>query len=365
MGIKNLNQFLKKYKVQETLHISTLQYKKIAIDTPMFLFKFKGVTEPSTNNWLGCFITFISFLRKWDIHPIFVFEGKAPPEKALAQEERRSSRQKMVDKTEAIENDLKAYIGTGTISPLLLQTWEKLKFKNNKNLLLKRTLTNSFINTELIKEELERRKRYDINITSKDILNLKNLLTLMGISWVQSDHEAETDCISMFYDNLVEYIVSEDTDVMAYFHHNNEKELKVITSFNTTNLTFTQLSKVNVLSTLKLSSESFRDFCIMCGTDYNKNIPRIGTETSYKLISKWQTIESVPLDTTSLNHKRIRDLFKVKSNLKLQNKTKWCRLPHIDKLIVFMDTYNLNNINIDNTIKALSEPNFILEIDLI
>jgi hypothetical protein len=78
MGIKNLNQFLKKYEVHETFHISNLTYTKLGIDTPMFLYKFKGTTNVNTNEWLGCFITFIAFLRKWDIHPIFVFEGKAP-----------------------------------------------------------------------------------------------------------------------------------------------------------------------------------------------------------------------------------------------------------------------------------------------
>src|SRR5574344_929388 len=143
MGIKNLSQFLKKREVHETLNISILKYTKIAIDTPMFLFKFKGVTDPSTNDWLGCFVTFIAFLRKHDIHPIFVFEGKSPPEKSSAQEERREQRQKMVDKTTNLENDLKVYMTTGKASDLLVETWEKIKFKNNKSLLAKKTLIKS------------------------------------------------------------------------------------------------------------------------------------------------------------------------------------------------------------------------------
>ena len=85
MGIKKLTQCLRKYEVYETLDIALLKYTKVAIDTPMFLFKFKGVTEPTTNDWLGCFVTFVAFLRKYDIHPIFLFEGKSPPEKAPAQ----------------------------------------------------------------------------------------------------------------------------------------------------------------------------------------------------------------------------------------------------------------------------------------
>ena len=134
VGIKNLSQFLKKHEVQETLNISVLKYTKIGIDAPMFLYKFKGLYNPSSNEWLGCFITLISFLRKWNIHPIFVFEGKAPPEKARAQEERREQRQKIVDRTDSIQRDLETYIGSGIVTPLLSEVWSKIN-KTNKSLL--------------------------------------------------------------------------------------------------------------------------------------------------------------------------------------------------------------------------------------
>lgn len=361
MGIKNLSQFLKKREVFETLDISILRFMKLGIDAPMFLFKFKGVTDPSTKDWLQCFITFIAFLRKWDIHPIFIFEGKAPPEKAPAQEERRIQRQRMTDKTEMMENDLNLYIQNGTLTPFLNEVWNKLKSKS-KSLLKNKALTKSkiYIDVESIKEEIERRKRYEIIITLEDISNLKELLNIMGVSWIQSKGEAETDCVTLFYDNCIDYIVSEDTDVLAYFDpKNSEKELKVINNFNTTDLTFTQLSKNKILNNLNLTSESFRDFCIMCGTDYNKNIPRVGVETAYKFITKMQCIENVPLDTSILNYKRVRKIFEVMTNHSLHFFVKWCRVPEkdfIDNLSVFIFTYNLKNIDVDNILKALSEP---------
>ncbi len=358
MGIKNLSQFLKKREVYETLNISILKYTKIGIDAPMFLFKFKGVCDPSTNDWLGCFITFVAFLRKQDIHPIFIFEGKAPLEKIPAQEERREQRQKLVSKTNAIQQDLNNYIGTGIVTPLLLQTWEKIKFKTNKSLLVKKTLTKTYIDVEAIKDEINRRKRFEISITSEDINNLKKLLDLMGVSWIQSSGEAETDCVSLFYDNTIDYIVSEDTDVLAYFNLKQKQELKVIISFNTNDLTFVQISKQKVLDRLNLTSESFRDFCIMCGTDYNKNIFRVGTETAYKFISEKYNIENVPLDTTILNHIRIREIFRVKSNAKLHEKVKWCRLPHsnfVDELAMFVFNYSIKNVDVNNVFKAMTE----------
>ncbi|CCV02235.1 Flap endonuclease 1-A [Invertebrate iridescent virus 30] len=361
MGIKNLSQFLKKREVFETLDISTLKFMKLGIDAPMFLFKFKGVTDPSTQDWLQCFITFIAFLRKWDIHPIFIFEGKAPPEKAPAQEERRIQRQKMTNKTEMIEHDLNLYIQNGTLTPFLNEIWNTLKSKS-KSLLKNKALTKSkiFIDIESIKEEIERRKRYEIIITSEDISNLKELLDIMGVSWIQSKGEAETDCVTLFYDNCIDYIVSEDTDVLAYFDpKNSEKELKVINNFNTTDLTFTQVSKNKILSTIGLSSSSFRDFCIMCGTDYNKNIARVGVETAYKFITKMGCIENVPLDTSILNYKRVRKIFEVTSNPLLHPFVKWCRLPEkdfIDNLNLFIFTHNLKNVDYENIFKVMSEP---------
>jgi len=367
MGIKNLSQFLKKREVYETLHISNLKYMRVGIDTPMFLYKFKGTSKPNTYEWLSQFINFVTFLRKHDIHPVFLFEGKAPPEKAPAQEERRQQRQKMTDRTNGLEKDLQTYISTGEISPLLLEIKAKT---TNKSLLARRTLTLSgknMIDVASIQEEIDRRKRYDISISQEDIADLKKLFTLMGVSYIQSIGEAETDCISLYCNKTIDYIVAEDTDVLAYCDDSDQdklSDLKVIIDFNVHNLTYTRIDKQKVLDVLTLTHESFRDFCIMCGTDYNKNMFRVGVETSYKLIVKHGTIENIPLDTSILNHKRGRKIFEAKENLKLNDWVKWCRIPSdtfTDELESFVFMYNLKNINISRVLKALSEADIELD----
>jgi len=357
MGIKNLSQFLKKYEVRETLHISNLKYTRVGIDTPMFLYKFKSTSNPNSYEWLGQFINLISFLRKNDIHPVFLFEGQAPKEKIPAQEERRLQRQKLVSKTDSIEQDLQDYISTGKISPLLLEIWEKNK---NGGLLAKKTLAKTImIDIGTIKAEIDKRRRYEITITSEDISDLKKLFKLMSVSYIQSKGEAETDCVSLYCNNTIDYIVAEDTDVLAYHSPNNNLEnLKVIIDFDVYNQTYIQIDKQKVLDTLNLTSESFRDFCIMCGTDYNKNIFRIGTETSYKLIVKHHRIENIPLNTDILNHKRGREIFTATENHELNEYVKWCRIPSDsfkDDLENFIFTYNLKNIKTVKIYEALSE----------
>jgi hypothetical protein len=95
MGIKSLSGFLKNHNLYGTLDIVKLKYLKIGIDTPMLLYKYKASTDPETNDWLGQFANFVAFLRRHDIHPVFVFEGKAPPEKCQTQKDRKVQRQKM------------------------------------------------------------------------------------------------------------------------------------------------------------------------------------------------------------------------------------------------------------------------------
>ena len=59
MGIKNLNVFLRKNcpEVYEEIHISEYAYKKVAIDTSLFLCKYKAIYG---EKWLVAFINLVS-----------------------------------------------------------------------------------------------------------------------------------------------------------------------------------------------------------------------------------------------------------------------------------------------------------------
>ncbi|ABF82106.1 hypothetical protein MIV076L [Invertebrate iridescent virus 3] len=373
MGIKNLTQFLKKYKVYETIDVAELKYSKICIDTPMFLYKFVS-QYPNSNEWLGCFVTLITWLRKWNIHPTFVFEGKAPPEKNQTQEARKESRQKIVSKTDAIEQDLRTYLKSGTITPLLLDTWQKIRSKSTKSLLVKRPLNlivKNFINVDEIRLEIDRRRKYEFSITFAHVNLLKELLDLMGVGYIQSKGEAEADCVSLWYNNAVDYIVSEDTDVLAYTFAGgapgtstpkkvpNTTDLKVITGFNVGESSATIISKQRVLSTLKMTAESFKDFCIMCGTDYNKNIFRVGVEKAYKYISDYKVIENVPLDTSVLDHHNVRKIFRVKKSIKYADKVQWSKYPSdnfVEVLNTFIWTHAGGTVDSDHVFRVLTDP---------
>ena len=183
MGIKNLSKFLKKHNIDEKLHVSHLKYKKIAIDTPMFFYKFKACTP----DWLGCFLNLVVFLRSWDIHPVFVFEGTAPPEKAATREERRQQRQRVVDKTDLIEHDLNLYCSSGTITPFLQGVWDSLQLKKKRPLVAKSIVKtpSMFDFAEQIKDEIAKRRKYEVSITSEDTDDLKELLNRLCVPYIE------------------------------------------------------------------------------------------------------------------------------------------------------------------------------------
>ena len=93
MGIKGLNDMLRKncINVFEEIHISEYAFKKVAIDTSLFLCKFKAIAG---DKCLEMFIKLVSCLRSNEIHCDFIYDAGFPPEKAEERAERRRQAEK-------------------------------------------------------------------------------------------------------------------------------------------------------------------------------------------------------------------------------------------------------------------------------
>lgn len=93
MGVKGLSKFLMKYA--KSIDFTYLEGKKIAIDTSIFLYKFKYNTEG--NEFLKRFIYQIQNFKKHSIIPIYIFDGISPPEKKETQAKRKEQREKNLE----------------------------------------------------------------------------------------------------------------------------------------------------------------------------------------------------------------------------------------------------------------------------
>ena len=75
MGINNLNKILKRHAPEcyVEVHLYKYAFERIAIDTSLFVYKYKTIFG---EKWLNAFINMICCLRKNEIHPIFIFDSK-------------------------------------------------------------------------------------------------------------------------------------------------------------------------------------------------------------------------------------------------------------------------------------------------
>ena len=124
MGIKNLNNFLRKNctVVYEDKHISDYSYKIIAIDISLYLCKFKSVCG---SRWISAFVNLVVCLRNNNIHFVFVYDTGSPVEKEAERKKRRDDRDKNRERINTIKSSLEEYRKTGAISDILRDICKK------------------------------------------------------------------------------------------------------------------------------------------------------------------------------------------------------------------------------------------------
>lgn len=264
MGIPGSGHFFKPVCVQRC--ISELRGKKVLVDGSSVLHKQcigrrNGGTEPlrkdgkSINHIYSIFM-FVTRLLEKGIMPIFVFDGKAPVEKAGTISERRKVKAKAIEKcNELVDKKCDEYA------------------KNYKK---------------------------SFHVTKVQINECKELLRAMGIIVIQSLQEADAQlaALSHIYSDEIAGIITEDPDVLVYAGSKMFKNFSFITN------SYTEISRLFLLTYLKEKANNIRsdnnlepidvfthidflNFAIMMGTDYkianyDTKLVQINAGTSYE-----------------------------------------------------------------------------------
>lgn len=354
MGISNLNSFLRKHcpGIFKTVHLSKYAYMKVAIDTSLFLCKFKAICA---DRWLVAFINLVSSLRKNDIHCVFIYDSGAVPEKEKERAERRAQQEKQRDKVLLLEELFREYEETGEIDPKLEEinkgasansqaTLQPIKsFLRKATQLIPITQTtpayNSKFDADFVRSKIEKMRSYILNITPADFELTKQLFEILNIPYYDAPLEAETMCADLCKRKLVDAVLSEDTDVLAY-------EAPIfLTKINTSEEICVEICFDDVIRELNLTGSQFLDLCIMFGCDYNSNIPKVGVETSFKYITKYKTIDNLRdqlgINVDILNHERVRDIFLNHPKYDI-DKVPYCGQPDVKQLANFLSDNGLN-----------------------
>ena len=362
MGIKNFNNFIKDHFnfLNEKITITQLKNLTIAIDLSIYMWRFtcKAMKDSTLNEngninraevrslTISYFLKFMYLMIKNNIKFIFVADNIAPDEKNKTRVVRR-------------ENVSNNYIRIGKLQKSLLECSKISERKKVINNIKKLYIS--------------------IGPTEEDWKIVVNFLSNIGTSLIKLNDkvEAEYICSELYRNRIVDAVVTDDSDVLLMkcdiiikkiiFN----KDLSYIVSI-------TGISKPRLLRHLNLTSESLVDFGILCGLDFNTNIPNIGIVKAYSLICKYKSIDNIPLnedievtnkfnnrklkcrikDISMLNHHVIRKLFsktidnfnksellcKFKSNIyEYYKETFNCKIDRRICDCIYSSTHNQNN----------------------
>lgn len=264
MGIKSLTQTIKKHSPNSIVHenLYKLTGKRVAVDASLIIYQqllntpngklFTNNDGKITNHITGLFYKIMNYISL-NIELIFIFDGK-PPE----------------NKSETIRK-------------------RKGKCENAKN-----KLTNDSL-SEIEKNKL---KKSSIRLTKEMINDVKYLLKLLGVSYIDADGEGEALASELCRIGNVDYVLSEDMDSLVYgcprlIRNCVDKKMKrkdIISIFN----------YQKMIDDFDLNHDNFIEFCVLCGCDYCDSVPKIGNITAFKLIQKYKTIENI-IDNTTYN----------------------------------------------------------------
>ena len=240
MGIKYLNRFLQSSCKNSIKKITLMQLsnKKIVIDTSIYMYKFLTDGALLENMYL-----LIILLRKYNIAPLFVFDGKPPKEKNQLLQQRKENKRIAENKYKELEENI-------TICS------EKDKQK--------------------LTIEMNNLKKDFVRLNHKDIQDVKELIQSMGVSYIEAPGEADILCAKIVNKNLAYACLSEDMDMFVY---GCKRVLRYLSLINST-IIFYDLKEI--LTEINIPFNDFKNICIISGTDYNiENNTNLNTTLKY------------------------------------------------------------------------------------
>ena len=231
MGIHLLQTFiasLNDRSIKEQ-HLREFSNKKITVDISIYLYRFKEMGNLLENIYLMC-----SIFRYYNIHALFIFDGKYLKNKNDTMRKRKESKKQAKKKFNAIKENLHKYKGDSRVK---------------------------------IEMQLDTLRKQFITVTKEDVKNVKDLLDAYGMVYVSAKHEADELCGAL--NNEVYACLTEDTDIMVYGCK------RIFRYFSLMKHTVVVYDMTLILNNLNMILSDFQELCICAGNDYitsKKNI---------------------------------------------------------------------------------------------
>lgn len=296
--------------------------RKIAIDASMCLYQFliavradngqlSSEDGETTSHLLGFFYRTIRMIEN-GIKPVYVFDGK-PPELKLRELKKRQERRN------------RAQHG-------LVNTTDTV--------------------------EIDRFNRRLVKVDSNHVDEVKMLLSLMGVPFIQAPGEAEAQCAALVKSGQVFATATEDMDALAF---GSNILLRHLTFSESRKIPVQEIHLNKVLEGLNLQQKEFVDLCILLGCDYADTIKGIGPKKATELIKEHRTIDAVlakadpEKKSTLWDYEPVRQLFYEPEVLPAVALA-WTS-PDEDGIIKFLCGKQFNEVRVRNGIKRLKSRN--------
>ena len=355
MGIQDLYKVIPKnqciaYRLQE------FEGMRFAVDISIFLYK--TIRSCGPDRWKSYFMLLLCTLKKNHIRAVCIFDGpNPPPEKAREQKRRRDENKKHLSRlSEAIEmrNLLQdSYLVSDDMpSDDIIR-----KCKNVIDPRKKKSDFTIYSNVsdiiESLKSVIQKLEYQTIPITNEHKEMAKSIVEMMGLHMIQADGEAEGLCASLAVSGYVDAVLTEDTDVLAY-------KTPLMIAFKKYKISDEMVIGIHfesLLEEMDLSSDEFRDLCILLSCDYNDRVKgyppdgkthkkpiSIGAKHALTMIEEYRTLEIIEdhlEDANPLIYPRCRELFTpppIDATMMIPYNLE----PDYIKLAKFMEEYRVN-----------------------
>ena len=330
MGIRYLNNYLRDKCANSirVTNIADLNGKKIAVDISIYLYKYEADNVLLENIYL-----MLSIFRYYNVIPIFIFDGKPPPEKKELLVKRKEDKKEAQKEYNALKNTLEQADCDDAEKQDIINTMDQLK------------------------------KQF-VNITRSKTEQVKELIRAHGLTYYDAPGEADELCALLVIKKIVWACLSEDMDLFVYGC------ARVLRYFSLINHNVVMYSMKGILEELDLTQTEFKEICILSGTDYNihantsvsgntKKNQNIALYDTLKLFHKYRDSKDKAKDTKDTFYSWLQNNTEYISDLELLTKIN-DMFDLTDKLEHFKNVKIINGpTNADSIHEIMREEGFI------
>ena len=177
----------------------------------------------------------LAIFREYNIIPIFVFDGKPPPEKKELLQKRRQDKAAAKNEYNKLKDQLE-------------QIGDDVDDEKNE-----------------IVATMDQLKKQFVYITHEKIEKVKELIRAYGATYYDAPGEADELCALLVIKKKVWACLSEDMDLFVYGCN------RVLRYLSLTNKSIVLYHTKGILASLNMTQKEFREICVLSGPDYNIN----------------------------------------------------------------------------------------------